>query len=187
MPIFRLLSVSSLLLAAACSIVVEGPSVPAGNVDSHPLEVHEMLAGWDTSAGGQRELKLFFSETAGACAAFNGSHLIPNMSGIGVTFRKMGSRARPVSPGTYDIVFDANDAFPPGSQLDEVTAEFLRFNASCGESTRIRANGGSITVTSLTDSDVGGNIDIVYPNGERVSGPFHASFCGMPNGGTCGG
>ncbi|HEY6461863.1 MAG TPA: hypothetical protein VIY73_16975 [Polyangiaceae bacterium] len=82
------------------------------------------------------------------------------------------------APGTYAIPGSTGTAgIQAGAQLDTT-------NASCAPAIHVSADGGSITLTAVSTTEVAGTYDVTFGSQGSYSGTFDVPLCDVQSGGA---
>lgn len=112
-----------------------------------------------------------------ACAEAQANHGKAGSTEVKLEIDAAGSAAAFPGSGTYPVLADKPDG---GSPAFYAKAKAEAFDAACSATTVARGTGGTVTLTSVTSTDVKGTFDVTFPSG-RVTGTFAASVCTSPS------
>jgi hypothetical protein len=76
----------------------------------------------------------------------------------------------PITPGTYII----NSSGLQGS------GQYLVFDAACLITKQVDAIGGTVTLTTVTATQVEGAFNVMFPGGDHLAGSFSLPVCTVP-------
>lgn len=176
----RFASASLVLAATACgsSTGVQGASV-SGTFAGQPLDALDSASFSGTSTD-IAFLSEIIASTPGVCSAAQDHVAQANGTRLELVVQSFGGGSpKPIAPGKYTITHgdpavDANGNFLLAS------AQYNALDASCQPTiadTTSSATSGSITVTSLSASMISGRFDLVFPNGDELTGNFSSPVC----------
>ena len=151
------------VLAGACNGNVSPPAPyhSSGNVGG-PFVPKDGAGFFDELAGSAHSLEVLMTDYTGACS-------------MGVNSSRINAGALTMSlTGTDPVVASTY-------RVDNMVtyARLIRWDATCTATTNEPASGGSITLTSVTMTEVKGTFDLVFPDGE-LKGDFDAPACIPP-------
>jgi hypothetical protein len=187
---------TSIVWLAACGNSTNGaPTAPmstsvSGSVQGHAVVAGQTLGiyGLHDSVSGVPYAGVFIANTSGAVAwcplLEAGGTAPPSSSALWIEVFN-NANANPVPPGTYSM--------GASSDLNFFTSnEFVASDSACNETVSEQAT-GTMTLETVSPSTIAGTFDLMFPNGDHVTGQFSGPVCNFnlndlgTDGGACGG
>ncbi|MBK7401139.1 MAG: hypothetical protein IPJ34_34025 [Myxococcales bacterium] len=149
-----------------------------GRIDGIEVQPTQAVFLWRPKAD---DLSIVFADSDDLCAALQAGAMPKNATVMSVTIKHNTKENR-------DAPFAAGD-FPvrQGSALepqDTKRARLAKLDATCKPTTTATATSGSVHLTT-TEVKVGGvaegSLSLVFPSGEKLEGPFRATYCAPPD------
>jgi hypothetical protein len=207
-PPMRLAIAGALILSVGCSGKTSADSAPGsvtGTVGGNAIPTTSVVA-ISQGAGRDSAVAVVFVNNADACSLLQSNRRPGNLADLELS---VGAAGGPTA-GTYTItpgiggvatastfVDDAGAAgdeggaaTTSGSNVPLVTATFGQTDVNCMTTTYDTASSGSITLTTVSSSEVAGSFDVTFPSGDHLTGTFDAPVCTVPTTSTtttCGG
>jgi hypothetical protein len=116
---------------------------------------------------------------AGVCGLLQGNANPPNATSLTLVVATGSvNTPPPVGVGTYTI-----SATPPppdaNGNVTQASASFSAQDQSCNKTTSLTAQSGSISIKSVSGSDISGSFDVMFPSGDHLTGSFSAPVCNV--------
>jgi hypothetical protein len=189
----------ALVLGVGCGGATSAESAPGsvtGTVGGNAITTTSVIGVNQTGTGGFA-VAVVFVNVADACSVVQSNHRPGNLAELELNVQAAGEP----TTGTYTITpgggvpvgpIDEEGGAPTtsGSNSPFVTAAFEQTNASCTTTESDNASSGSVTLTTVSPSEVAGRFDVMFPSGDHLTGTFDAPVCTVPSGPTtptCGG
>jgi hypothetical protein len=122
------------------------------------------------SDGGKSEsaVGVIVTNIAGACSALQTHDNPANAITLTIEVTAAGTR---VAPGAYSVV-------PSGFGA---SAGYAADDSNCNETASARASSGTVTLTTVTASQVTGSFSLTFDGTDMVTGTFSAPICTYSN------
>jgi hypothetical protein len=124
------------------------------------------VVGENVSFSGTYDVSATFFNVPDGCGYVQGAHNPPNRTSLGVGVMSDS----PIGPGVYKPTSTSLGAF----------AVFAAYGAQCETLAETGAQSVTVTLTTVTDSEVDGSFDAVFAVGGHVTGTFSAPVCNPP-------
>jgi hypothetical protein len=133
----------------------------SGTVDGHPYRGVHAIAFARTAD----TIEILASDKPLGCegSSFAGSTMV-DVDVVGL------------ATGAFPVV----DAMKMSAKAGQASADFNAVDGTCGSIISRTATSGMLTVSAVDDAEIHGRVDLTFPGGGRISGPFHAQRCASP-------
>jgi hypothetical protein len=141
-----------------------------------------VFGGVNTSA---TAMLIAFTNVPNSCSAFQAVGACndkANATLVSVTIEKanvLGGTASAIGPGTY--VLNNGPPTPDASgYFTRTNLNYSKTNATCVDAAAsVTPTSGSVTLTSVTSSQVAGSVTVAFSDGSSFSGSFDVAICGV--------
>jgi hypothetical protein len=177
--------------ALACSSSSGAPQTSSvtGTFAGQALDVAD-TAGFQGETGPSTYLAVVLSSVTGVCSVAQQHATTANSDSLALLIQNLGvASAMPLAAGTYTItngdpaVTGKDSMTGATSGYLVVSASYSSYDASCSPTLATTASGatsGTITIGTLSSSDVSGSFDLRFPSGDHLSGHFSSPLCSAP-------
>lgn len=160
---------------ASATATTTGTGTISGPIAGRTFVVADAYAELDSSASQPVVVKM--RDYVGACAMAQVRASKAGSTEFKLEIHPTTSGAAFPGPGTYPVLVDKPDG---GSPAFYVEAQAKVFDGACSSTTIARGSSGTVTLSSVTSTEVKGTFDVTFPSG-RVTGTFDVGVCTIPS------
>jgi hypothetical protein len=153
------------LMACSSSNAQSGTASVTGTADGNPVGTSSVIGFTiDNTVGGiNNTVGATFWSFGNACSASQIGHYPGTYTELAVG--ALGTAL----PGTYPVGV--------GGRGQATYTVYSGTNSTCAATMQERSSGGSVTITTVSSTEVDGSFDVTFPSGDHLSGSFSAPTC----------